>query len=157
MRRLAALLLTVIAGSALLPAGAIAAAASLPDIEDEVMCTICGTTLQLSTSPQAERERVFINELIAQGKTKDQIKAALVDEYGPEVLAVPSDEGFDLIGGWVLPVVAVLVGATLVGFAARRWRRDQRRDEEAVAPAPGPAPDSEDERRLSEDLKRYEA
>jgi len=157
MRRLAALLLTVIAGSALLPAGAIAAAALLPDIEDEVMCTICGTTLQLSSSPQAERERVFINELIAQGKTKDQIKAALVDEYGPEVLAVPSDEGFDLIGGWVLPVVAVLVGATLVGLAARRWRRDQRRDEEAVAPAPGPAPDSEDECRLSEDLKRYEA
>jgi len=157
MRKLAALLLAVIAGAALLPAGAIAASASLPDIEDEVMCTICGTTLQLSSSPQAERERVFINELIAQGKTKDQIKAALVDEYGTEVLAVPSDEGFDLIGGWVLPVVAVLVGATLVGFAARRWRRDQRRDEEAVAPAPGPAPDSEDERRLSEDLKRYEA
>ena len=86
------------------------------------------------------------------------MQAIVVDALGgPEVLAVPSDEGFDLIGGWVLPVVAVLVGATLVGFAARRWRRDQRRDEEAVAPAPGPAPDSEDERRLSEDLKRYEA
>ena len=32
------------------------------------MCTICGTTLQLSNSPQAERERVFINELIAAGQ-----------------------------------------------------------------------------------------
>jgi cytochrome c-type biogenesis protein CcmH len=157
MRRLTVTLVAAIACAALLPAAAAAANASLPDIEDEVMCTICGTTLQLSDSPQAERERVFINELIAEGKTKDEIKAALVDEYGPEVLAVPSDDGFDLVGGWILPVVAVLAGATLVAFAARRWRRDQRRDEEAVAPAPGPAPDSEDERRLSEDLKRYEA
>ena len=31
--------------------------ASLPDIEDEVMCPICGTLLQLSDAPQAERER----------------------------------------------------------------------------------------------------
>src|SRR4029079_147614 len=112
MRRLTVTLVAAIACAALLPAAAAAANASLPDIEDEVMCTICGTTLQLSDSPQAERERVFINELIAEGKTKDEIKAALVDEYGPEVLAAPSDDGFDLVGGWILPVVAVLAGAT---------------------------------------------
>ena len=157
MRRPALILLTIVAASALLPAAGIAANASLPDIEDEVMCTICGTTLQLSSSPQAERERVFINELIAEGKTKDQIKAALVDEYGPEVLSVPSDDGFDLIGGWILPVVAVIAGATMVGFAAWRWRRDQRRDEMDAEPPAGPEPDSADERRLREDLKRYEA
>ncbi|MGB7587413.1 MAG: hypothetical protein WBM00_01755, partial [Solirubrobacterales bacterium] len=38
---------------------------SLPDIEDEVMCPICGTLLELSDSPQAQRERVFIARLIA--------------------------------------------------------------------------------------------
>ena len=155
MTRLAALAATVLALA--LPAAATAANASLPDIEDEVMCTICGTTLQLSNSPQAERERVFINELIAQGKTKEQIKAELVDEYGPEVLAVPDDEGFDLIGGWVLPVVAVIAGALLVALAARRWRRDQRRDE-AEAPAPvRPDPSSDEAKRLREDLERYES
>ncbi len=57
----------------LLPAAATAQAnpepqASLPDIEDEVMCTICGTALQLSDSPQAERERAFINDLIGEGE-----------------------------------------------------------------------------------------
>lgn len=153
---LVAVAAALLAAVALLPAAAVAAKASLPDIEDEVMCTICGTTLQLSNSPQAERERVFINELIAQGKTKEQIKAALVDEYGPEVLAVPSDEGFDLIGGWVLPAAGVLIGALLVVLAARRWRRDQRRDEAAAAPPPGPDPDSSDAERLREDLERYE-
>ena len=153
MTRLAALAATLLALA--LPAAATAANASLPDIEDEVMCTICGTTLQLSNSPQAERERVFINELIAQGKTKEQIKVALVDEYGPEVLAVPDDEGFDLIGGWVLPVVAVLAGAVLVALAARRWRRDQRRDEAEAPASAGPDPSSDEAKRLREDLERY--
>ena len=155
MRRLTVTLVAAIACAALLPAAAAAANASLPDIEDEVMCTICGTTLQLSDSPQAERERVFINELIAEGKTKDEIKAALVDEYGPEVLAVPSDDGFDLVGGWILPVVGVIVGALLVALAARRWRRDQRREEAQTAPPAGPDPTSDEAKRLREDLERY--
>src|SRR5690349_11463189 len=34
--------------------------ASLPDIENEVMCPTCGVALSQSFSPQAERERDFI-------------------------------------------------------------------------------------------------
>jgi cytochrome c-type biogenesis protein CcmH len=45
--------------------------ASLPDIEDEVMCPICGTLLELSEAPQAVRERVFIRRLIAEGQSKE--------------------------------------------------------------------------------------
>jgi cytochrome c-type biogenesis protein CcmH len=58
--------------------------ASLPDIEDEVMCPVCGVTLELATeSPQANQEREFIRTLIAQGLTKDEIKDRLVAEFGP--------------------------------------------------------------------------
>ena len=79
--------------------------ASLPDIEDEVMCPICGTLLELSTSPQAERERVFIRRQIADGRSKEQIKDALVAQYGGEVLALPGDSGFDL-SAYLVPVIA---------------------------------------------------
>ena len=48
---------------------------------------------QLTEAPQAEQQRDLINELIAEGMTKDQIKAELVAEYGPEVLAVPERRG----------------------------------------------------------------
>jgi cytochrome c-type biogenesis protein CcmH len=147
--------LAVVAAALLVPVAALAESASLPDIEDEVMCTICGTTLQLSSSPQAERERVLINDLIAKGLTKDEIKDELVKEYGPEVLAVPSDNGFDLVGGWVLPAAGVVVGAALVILAARRWRRDQRRDDALAPGATGPDPSSDDSKRLREDLERY--
>ena len=83
----------ILALALLAPAAAAGQQASLPDIEDEVMCPICGTTLELSDSPQAERERELIRGLIAEGKSKDEIKDALVAEYGEDVLAVPGLRG----------------------------------------------------------------
>ena len=53
------------------------------------MCVECGTVLSVSNSPVALQERDFIREQIAAGKDKEQIKAALVAEYGEEVLADP--------------------------------------------------------------------
>ena len=79
--------------------------ASLPDIEDEVMCLECGTALNVSNSAVADQEREFIAELIAQGKTKREVKEALVAEYGPRVLAEPDDEGFGL-AAWLVPLLA---------------------------------------------------
>ena len=52
--------------------------ATLPDIEDEVMCPICGTQLGIAESPQAERERDFIRDRIDEGLDKDQIKDCLL-------------------------------------------------------------------------------
>jgi cytochrome c-type biogenesis protein CcmH len=122
--------------------------ASLPDIEDEVMCPICGTALNLSESPQAERERVFIRELINEGRTKEEIKDALVEEYGPEVLAVPETSGFDLVA-WVLPGLAILIGAAALTVGIRRWRGD------AGETAPVVAPGAEANERLDADLERF--
>jgi cytochrome c-type biogenesis protein CcmH len=133
------------------PSDAPDARTSLADIEDEVMCPICGTTLQLSQSPQAERERVFIQRLIAEGRSKDEIKDALVAEYGPEVLALPETEGFDL-AAWLVPAGAIGLAAVAIFFGLRRWRRDEGRVED-----PDPAAiDDEDRERLDRDLARYD-
>ncbi len=97
---------------------------TLPDVEDEVMCPVCGTTLELaSDSPQAIDEREKIRELIAQGLTKEEIKDELVAEFGPEVLAEPSKEGFDL-AAWLVPGIAVLAGrrGRVRGLAPLAWR-----------------------------------
>jgi cytochrome c-type biogenesis protein CcmH len=125
--------------------------ASLADIEDEVMCPICGTLLELSFSPQAERERDFIRRLIARGETKTQIKDALVDQYGSDVLATPGDSGFDLTA-WVVPGLALIALATLLGFAW--WRRKRG------PPSPDRSEDAplsaEDAARLDRDISTYE-
>jgi cytochrome c-type biogenesis protein CcmH len=126
--------------------------ASLPDVEDEVMCPICGTALNLSESPQAERERVFIRKLINEGRTKDEIKDALVEEYGPEVLAVPDASGFDLVA-WVLPGLVILIGAGALTVGIRRWRGETVDDAEGGPPtATGGAGANE---RLDADLERF--
>jgi cytochrome c-type biogenesis protein CcmH/NrfF len=124
---------------------------SLADIEDEVMCPICGTTLQLSQSPQAERQRAFIQRLIAGGATKEEVKDALVAEYGPEVLATPETEGFDL-AAWLVPAGVILAAAVAILLGLRRWRRDGNRlGKEAEAEI-----DAADRKRLDEDLARYD-
>jgi cytochrome c-type biogenesis protein CcmH/NrfF len=126
---------------------------TLPDVEDEVMCPVCGTTLELaSDSPQAIDERDQIRELIALGLTKEEIKDELVAEFGPEVLAEPSTEGFDL-AAWVVPGLAVIVGAILAFFAVRRWRGNSLPPSETFGTH---AESPEDGERLDEDLKRYE-
>ena len=86
--------------------------ASLPDIEDEVMCVECKTALNVSTSAVAEQERDFIRRQIALGKTKQEVKDALVEQFGPGVLATPEEKGFDL--------AAYLVPIGLLAGRARR-------------------------------------
>ncbi|MBA2241212.1 MAG: cytochrome c-type biogenesis protein CcmH, partial [Solirubrobacterales bacterium] len=97
--------------------------ATLPDIEDEVNCLVCGVTLDRATeAPQALAERDLIRSLIARGLTKDEIKAELVAEYGEAVLSTPATEGFDLLA-WLVPAAALIAGVAGIGFGMRRWRR----------------------------------
>jgi cytochrome c-type biogenesis protein CcmH len=126
--------------------------ASLTDIEDEVMCVVCGVPLELATeSPQAIQERNLIRHLIAQGLTKDEIKDRLVAEYGDEVLATPSDSGFDL-AAWLVPGAAIVVAAVAIAIGLRRWRR---RGDGGSAEPPEPAVTDAESKRIDEDLARY--
>ena len=129
-----------------------AATASLTDIEDEVMCDVCNVPLNVAESPQADRERALIRRLIARGQTKQQIKDALVAEYGDAVLATPHGGGIDW-AAWAIP--AALIAAVLAALAmiVPRWRRSSPSQPE---PAEGPRLDAADARRLDEDLARYE-
>ena len=129
--------------------GAVEPKATLPDIEDEVMCVECRTALNVSQSPVANQERAFIREKIAEGLDKQQIKAALVDAYGPDVLAEPPAKGFDL-SAWIVPGALVALTATGVLLLARRWRRGAV-DEPAVADL-----DPADARRLDADLAAFD-
>jgi cytochrome c-type biogenesis protein CcmH len=135
----------------LLPLAGAQTRASLPDIEDEVMCPICGTLLELSDSPQADRERAFIRRLIDRGENKDQIEDALVAEYGREVLATPSGSGFDLTA-WLLPIIGLV--AVLAALLVAAIRVSRRRRSSPIPAPPPPAPD--DAARLERDLSSYD-
>ena len=136
---------------------------SLADIEDEVMCPRCERPLNtVDREPQALRERVFITSLIEQCKSKEEIKAALVDEFGEDVLAVPDSEGFDATA-FIVPVAVPLLALAAIGFTALRWRRRRPAGAPAAATttaardgdAGPPALDADDAARLEQDLERY--
>ncbi len=132
--------------------GAPAARTTVNDVEDEVMCPICGTLLELSDSPQARREKIFVAKLVAAGKSKAEVKDALVAQYGEEVLAQPEASGFDL-SAYLVPVLAILLAAAVLTLSVLRWRRDgNRRSAEAGANPPR----GEDAERLDADISRYD-
>jgi cytochrome c-type biogenesis protein CcmH/NrfF len=126
--------------------------ATVNDIEDEVMCPICGTLLELADSPQARREKVYVAKLVAAGKSKAEVKDALVAQYGDEVLAQPDASGFDL-SAYLVPVLAILLAAAALTYSVLRWRRDGNRESAGSAAKP---PRGEDAERLDADISRYD-
>jgi cytochrome c-type biogenesis protein CcmH/NrfF len=127
---------------------------SVHAIEAEVMCPICGTLLELADSPQARREKAYVAKLVAAGKTKSEIKDALVAQYGREVLALPSASGFDL-SAYLVPAIALLIAVVALAFSVARWRRDGNGAPPSEQPN-GSAPQGEDAERLEADLGRYD-
>lgn len=144
----------VLAAAALAsPAAALQPRTSLPVIERQVMCVTCKIPLNVAQSPQADRERAYIQELIDQGLDEAQIKNALVGQYGPAVLGLPAAHGFDLTA-YLVPLAAVvaLIAALLVLLP--RWRRTARA-QRAGGHAP-PDLDAADAARLEADLSRFD-
>jgi cytochrome c-type biogenesis protein CcmH/NrfF len=135
-------------------AAAVAPRASVTEIEAEVMCPVCGTMLQLAESPQALREKAFVRRLVAEGKSKGEVKEALVAQYGEAVLALPKGKGFNL-SAYLVPAIAFAVALVALALGVLRWRRaGDRPGSGPPAAADGPSP--EEAERLDADLARYD-
>jgi cytochrome c-type biogenesis protein CcmH len=121
------------------------------ELESEIMCPVCGTTLDQSDSAVAQQMKMYIAARIHAGATKSQIEDALVAQFGEAVLAAPPKRGFNLIA-WLLPLIGLLVAAPIVGWAAWRWSRAR----DSGPPVPPSRLDPDIERRIDSELARYE-
>jgi len=138
-----------------LPCGSAAARSgrvSLPVIERQVMCVTCKIPLNVAQSPQADRERAFIQSLIDRGLSEGQIKRALVAQYGSTVLALPSAHGFDL-AAYLVPLAVLVALLAVAVLLLVRWRR------RGSEPAPVSSEEElskADAARLQADLARFD-
>jgi cytochrome c-type biogenesis protein CcmH len=150
MRRLAAIgaMLALAACPAALASGQ--PRASQADLEGEIMCPVCSTTLDQSDSPIARNMKADIARRIAAGESKQEIKDALVAEFGPGVLASTGGGGLGVLA-WLVPLVALVAGAIVLAVLVRGWSR--RRSSSADATSIDPELD----RRLDEELARFDA
>jgi cytochrome c-type biogenesis protein CcmH/NrfF len=93
------------------------------EIAAKVMSPFCpGVTLENCPSDKAVALRARIESWAENGWDEDRIMAELVDLYGDPIRAVPPASGSGL-WAWLAPGVAVLGGAALVTWLARRWAR----------------------------------
>jgi cytochrome c-type biogenesis protein CcmH len=136
------------------PAAACTPRASQAYLETRLVCITCHTTLDESSSPFAVEMKAEIARQIKACRTNGQIIDSMVSQFGPAVLSTPQTHGFDLIA-WVLPLGGILLGAAALGFGARRWQAVRTSASGDSTQRSGL--DAEDERRVDEELERFDA
>ena len=151
--------LLLVAVLALALAGAALASEQHPsqgELEAELVCPQCHEPLDESNSPIAQQMKAYIRQHIAMGWTKSRIVDSLVgppNNLGPSVLGVPQKHGFDLLA-WVLPLAGIAAGA--VGLAAGAWVWSRNRPGASPLLGDRPALDPALDRRVDEELARYD-
>lgn len=106
--------------------------ARVREISARLRCPVC-LNLSIADSPsELARDMVGeVRERLKRGETEDQIRAFFESRYGEWVHMKPKAGGFNLLV-WLLPVVVVFGGGTLIVMVVRRWMRNTQG---AAAPA----------------------
>jgi cytochrome c-type biogenesis protein CcmH len=95
-------------------------------LESELKCPECqGLSVADSQAPTSRAIRADIAKRIARGESDEHIRQAYIDRYGDSILLAPRSSGISLLV-WVLPVLALSLGVTGIGFALARSRREVR-------------------------------
>lgn len=95
-------------------------------IAGEYRCPVCaGESAASSDAPAAVEIRHLVSKWLEEGKSQKQIRAHLVADYGPSILEKPPASGLDSLV-WILPVLAVALGAGGLAFAFYRWKKAGR-------------------------------
>ncbi|MGH9025681.1 MAG: cytochrome c-type biogenesis protein [Acidimicrobiia bacterium] len=89
----------------------------------ELRCPDCeGLSVADSSTSTARAIRRDIEERTAAGESDGEIRQRYVDLYGESILLEPEGDRLGFLV-WGLPVVAVVVGAAIVGAVVMRGRR----------------------------------
>jgi cytochrome c-type biogenesis protein CcmH len=93
------------------------------EIASQMFCPVCeNVPLDVCPTQACHQWRETIRAMLAEGATEEEIKAHFVEQYGDRVLAEPPREGFNWLV-YVVPPVAVLIGAVLLLGRMRAWKR----------------------------------
>lgn len=131
-----------------------------PNVDDQVMqiskglyCPVCvGVPLDVCETQACVQWRALIREKLLAGESEEQIRQYFIAQYGERVLGAPPPEGFNL-GAYILPALALLLGAIILFWTARGWLH---RAPASNAPAAVPHVSSEYAERIARELKARE-
>jgi cytochrome c-type biogenesis protein CcmH len=110
------------------------AAAKAREIEDQLIAPCCWTQpVSEHYSEVSEKIRQQVTQMVAAGKSRDEILDFFVAQYGERILATPRAKGFNSLV-YILPWLALVLGAWLLLLLLKRWR-----SQSVAAPAPAPS------------------
>jgi cytochrome c-type biogenesis protein CcmH len=126
-------------------------------IARQMFCPICeNIPLDVCPTDACRDWRELIRQMLAQGKTPNEIKEYFVDHYGARVLSEPPRSGVIWLI-YVIPPLAILIGAFLLFWAFRTWIKIPKRPKAEVDfAAPDPAGKNEYASRFEEELRKRE-
>jgi cytochrome c-type biogenesis protein CcmH len=121
-------------------------------VAKQLYCPVCeNIPLDVCPTQACAQWRALIREMLAQGKSESEIKDYFVRQYGDRVLASPPARGLNLLV-YVIPPLAILVGAFILYRAMRSWKTSAPPGMERSVPPEGPG--DEYIARLEEELRR---
>lgn len=96
--------------------------ASARKLESELMAPCCMTnTVAEHYSGASSQMKAEIRQMLAQGKTEQEVLDYYVAQHGPQILSVPPAHGFNLTA-YLVPMAMLLLGAVALVFVVRKWR-----------------------------------
>lgn len=86
-----------------------------------IACPQCaGQSVVDSKATSAINIRAEIARLVDDGRTDDEIRAAIAASFGDEAILLPDRTGIEALV-WVLPVLVAIGALSALGFAFWRW------------------------------------
>jgi cytochrome c-type biogenesis protein CcmH len=129
---------------------------TLTELENQLMCPICaGETLAQSDSLPARRIKLHIQQRIRQGWTRSEIIREEEKIWGTRILAAPPRHGWNLLA-WVLPIAGLLSGVLVIGALTWRWTREGEPEPATNWSLKARPLGAEEERRLDDELRRFD-
>ena len=111
-------------------------------IDRMLMCPVCpAETIDQAQVEISFQMRAVVREMLADGRSRQEILDFFAESYGPDILAAPPKSGGNLLA-WVLPIVAVAAALVGVYFVIRSMtNRSQRLAGDGPTPSGPPDPD----------------
>jgi len=110
-------------GKGLITGGSIVDSPEFRDTAKELRCPTCvGLSVLDSDAPFSVQIKDQVREQMEAGKSHDEIMAFFTERYGPWILRVPPDTGFNILA-WIVPIVLLCLGPPAMWFFVWRKRR----------------------------------
>ena len=110
--------------------------ARVQQLGKQLRCAVCqGVSIADSPASMARAQLDTVRELVAEGKTDQEVVDYFVARYGEWVLLEPTAEGFNWFV-WLGPVALVALGGIVIWRQLQRGPSETQTSQQTATPAP---------------------